>query len=80
MKNAKLVINNPQGFANDIWQYNVPDADFKWSDAIKGFADTLQDIYDFFCTEEGDGIIDDGHKYVLGDVINMLYSIDVKVR
>lgn len=77
MKNATLIINNPEGFADDIWQYKNDWVESTWQIAIECLADNAQEIYDFLCeTEEfGAGCTE---LYMLGDLINMLRSIEVK--
>lgn len=76
MKNAMLIINNSEKFANNIWQYNADFTETQWKESIDNFADNLQDIYNWLtCNEDFDM---DDKLYILGDVINMLNCIDVK--
>ena len=78
MKNATLIINNSEKFADDIWQYDADFTEKQWKEAIDSFASNLQDIYDWICNNEEFNM--DDKLYILGDVINMLSSIDVKKR
>ena len=77
-KNAYLSIRNSRKFESDIWQYGVGDApnfnEGQWKSVINNFAETLQSIYN----DISDGKeVDESDLYVLGDVVNMLFSIDV---
>ena len=81
-KNAVLLIKNSDGFEDDIWQ--ISGDNFRpneWVTAIKNFADNAQIIYDWIDDLDNDddvgGVGFD--LYVLGDLINMLRSIDVEV-
>lgn len=83
MKNATLVINNPEGFADDIWQYDDPaDWDEKtWGESIESLTENAQMIYEYLYDTEiddDDCPITDSEIYILGDLINMLRSIEVK--
>ena len=76
--NATLVVNNAKKFSDDIWQYDADFTEEQWKEAIENFADNLQDIYNWLtCNEDFDM---DDKLYILGDVINMLNSIDVNKR
>ena len=81
MKNAKLVIKDSKKFSDDIWQYENDFDSEQWKMAIDNFADNLQDIYDWL--EESE-LFDDVDfpfaQYVLGDTINMLRNIAIKVK
>lgn len=76
MKNATLIVNNSEKLSNDIWQCNNDFTEKQWKDAINSFADNLQDIYNWL--NENEDFDMDNKLYILGDVINMLNSIDVK--
>lgn len=85
-KNATLVVTNSEQFCNDIWQYENEDFKIKeWKASIKGFAEVVQAAYDFLDQELYD---EDGNEmefgddvlYQLGDVANMLRSIDIKIK
>jgi len=85
-KNATLVVTNSTQFCNDIWQYENEDFKIKeWKASIKGFAEVVQAAYDFLdqelYDEDGNEMeFDDDVLYQLGDVANMLRSIDVKMK
>ena len=78
MKSATLVIYDGKRFAKDIWQ---ADGDFtkeQWKQTIRGFADVLEDVYDYLDQDRGDDTYPDDKLYIVGDIMNMLLSIDVK--
>ena len=78
MKNAYLVIQHGEQFANDIWQDDDDFSENDWKEAVTCFADTLQSIYDWLNEEEAIEEVDlPFDPYVLGDTINMLRSIGV---
>jgi len=78
MKNGTLIINDSEKLSNDIWQCDYDFTEDQWQDAVENFAENLQDIYDWLtCNEDFDM---DDKLYILGDVINMLNSIDVKKK
>lgn len=81
-KNATLVINNGEGFENDIWQTFGGFNKSQWEEAIKCLADNLQTIYDALDsnTDESEALQEEfGYDiYQLGDVINLLKNIDIK--
>lgn len=82
MKNAELTINNGAKFSDDIWQYEAEFTEKQWRETIEEFADVLQDAYDFLdqelYDEDGNDVTyPDDMLYQIGDVINMLRSIDV---
>ena len=75
--NATLVINDNVGLEKDVWQEG--DNSFtaeQWQEAINNFADTMQKIY-YAADYQLD--IEDGDLYILGDAINLLRSIDIKI-
>ena len=75
-KNAILSIRNNKEFMNDIWQMKGSGfTQEQWEITIKSFSDTLKALYDFV----DDGLPPGIDLYILGDVINMLDSIDVEV-
>ena len=80
VKNGTLIVNNSNGLSNDIWQTSDDFTDKEWKEAIDSFSSNLQDIYDWICDNEDCGFDMPDRLYVLGDVINMLNSIDVKKR
>ena len=81
MSNATLLIHNGKGFEDDIWQ--LDDAGFKvnqWVATLKNFADNAQAIYNWLDEHEEGFNTRDFDPYILGDTINMLRSIDVKME
>lgn len=74
--NGTLIVNDSEKFSNDIWQNEDNFTEEEWKEAIDSFASNLQDIYDWI--DENDDFDMPDRLYVLGDVINMLNSIDVK--
>lgn len=79
MRNATLVIHNGKEFENDIWQTNDNFNQIQWAVAVGDMAVILQSIYDKI-NECDNGLVTDAELYVLGDVINMLDSIDVTLE
>jgi len=78
MKNGTLIVHNSEKFSDDIWQSKNDFTEEEWKEAIDSFASNLQDIYNWLtCNEEFNM---DDKLYILGDVINMLNSIDVKAK
>ena len=82
MKNAELTINNGAKFSDDIWQYEAEFTEKQWRETIEEFANVLQDAYGFLDQElydenGNDVTYPDDMLYQIGDVINMLRSIDV---
>lgn len=83
-KNAVLLIKNKDGFEDDIWQTSGDNFELnEWKTAINNFADNAQSIYDWIDNLENKGLITVGSEfelYVLGDLINMLRSINVEIE
>lgn len=79
-KNAVLLIKNRDGFEDDIWQISGDNFELnEWKTAINNFADNAQSIYDWINNLEM--IVESKFDlYVLGDLINMLRSIDVEIE
>jgi len=84
MANATLTITNNAKFSDDIWQYDAEFTTEQWKETIDGFVDIiseakelLEEIQEEECMEDYD--FGDDKLYQLGDIINMLSSIDVKV-
>lgn len=73
-----LIINNSEKFSNDIWQTDDDFTEKEWKEAINSFVDNLQDIYNWLCDNDDCGFDMIDKLYILGDVINMLNSIEVK--
>jgi len=78
MKNATLIINNSEKFSDDIWQSEDNFTVEEWKETIDSFASNLQDIYDWIDGNDDFDMPD--RLYVLGDVINMLNSINVRKK
>lgn len=77
MKNATLVIYDSEKFVDDIWQYTRDFNEQEWKSSIESMADNLNKIYKYMLTTEEHGA-GSCELYMLGDVINMLKSIDVR--
>ena len=77
MGNATLVINNSKEFCDDIWQYKNDFSEEQWKAAFKEFASIIQDAYDYL---NKDDEYPDDKLYQVGDVANMLSSIEVKLK
>ena len=75
MAHAKLVITNPKGLSDDIWQIDTAKSWSRemWYEALDSLAVDLQHIYD-------NADIDDFYRYRLGDTINLLRSMGVEVK
>lgn len=81
--NATLVINDGNGFESDIWQDNSHFNQEDWKSAIEGMNDVLKEIYketDHNPEKPVWEVIPDDKLYILGDVINMLSSIDIELK
>jgi len=79
-KNAVLLIKDRDGFEDDIWQISGDNFELnEWKTAINNFADNAQNIYDWIDDLEIT-IGSEFDLYVLGDLINMLRSIDVEIE
>ncbi len=79
-KNAVLLIKNRDGFEDDIWQISGDNFELnEWETAINNFADNAQSIYDWIDNLETT-VGSEFDLYVLGDLINMLRSIDVEIE
>ena len=84
IKNTAQTITNNAKFSDDIWQYDAEFTTEQWKETIDGFVDIiseakelLEEIQEEECMEDYD--FGDDKLYQLGDIINMLSSIDVKV-
>ena len=77
MKNATLIINNGEEFSDDIWQYKAKFTEYQWKEAFEEFARIVQDAYDYLIEDE---MYPDDKLYQVGDVANMLRSIEVKLK
>ena len=80
MSGATLVINDHEKFCENIWQYKVKWTEEKWKEVIENFAENLQDAYHYLDQDRGDDTFPDNQLYIVGDIINMLCSIDVKLK
>lgn len=78
-KNATLYISNSGKFEVDIMQQRVGFTKNGWKGYLKSLAQNLQDLYEeLLQTEEFGG--GTAELYALGDVVDMLQAIDVKVK
>lgn len=93
MANATLVINNSKKFMDDIWQYKGNFNKSNWESSIENWSELLNELYEIINTEDFDNFITelserysdieyfgDDKLYQLGDLINMLDSINVKMK
>lgn len=76
--NGTLIVNNARELANDVWQDRADFTESEWKAAVDNFASNLQDIYDWLCENEDCGFDMPDKLYILGDVINLLKSVDVR--
>ena len=77
MSNATLVIKDNEGFCNDIWQYENYFTEEQWKEILEGFADIVLEAKQVLEEMETPDFLDD-KLYQLGDVANMLLSLEVK--
>lgn len=93
MANATLVINDSEKFMDDIWQYEGDFNKSDWEGSIEEWSEILSELYEIIGTEDFCNFITklskeipeiedfgDDKLYQLGDLINMLNSIDVKMK
>lgn len=73
--NGTLIINNSKKFTYDIFQQECDFTEKEWEELIKYYVEVLGDVYSWFEEHYGESEFD---LYTLGDIINMLDSIDVK--
>lgn len=71
---CELIIN-PHTFDEKIWQTDTTFKAEEYRNWVKSAVAVLQNIYD-----DIDGLVDDEKLYILGDIINMLDSADVKIK
>lgn len=93
MANATLVINDSEKFMDDIWQYEGDFSKSDWKGSIEEWSKILNELYEIISTEDFYYFITklskeipeiedfgDDKLYQLGDLINMLNSIDVEIN
>lgn len=92
MANATLVINDSENFCEDIWQYENDFKTKEWNEVKEEWIRILKLLYKIVGSESFDCFMEmfskakpslyfgDTELYQLGDLINMLNSIDVKVK
>ena len=77
MKNARLIIDCPEEFSQDIWQCGANGmSDTEWKEAFEYMIDNMQNLYNELCETEEYGAGTEG-LYSLGDAINMLRSLEI---
>lgn len=76
MKNATLVISNPEGLEQDVWTENSNFSEEQWKSAIAYLVFEGQELYDRLSEETGGT----SQVYALGDMLNLLRSIDIRVE
>lgn len=66
---------SPEAFDKALWQTETGFDEQAYNNWLKESAAVMEKIY-----EKIDGIVETGELYLLGDVINLLDSITIKVR
>ncbi len=84
MANANLVITNNVGFSEDIWQYDAEFTTEQWKGTIKEFVEIIAEAKEILEDAQEEKFMEnydfgDDKLYQLGDIINMLSSINVRV-
>ena len=64
-----------ESFDEMVWQTETSFNEKEYNDWLKSAIGTLQKIYD-----DIEGLIEPSDLYILGDVINLLDGIDIKVK
>ena len=64
-----------ESFDEMVWQTETSFNEEEYNDWLKAAIGTLQKIYD-----DIEGLIEPSDLYILGDVINLLDGIDIKVK
>ncbi len=64
-----------ESFDEMVWQTETSFNEEEYNDWLKSTIGTLQKIYD-----DIEGLIEPSELYILGDVINLLDGIDIKVK
>ena len=78
--NATLIITNGERFSEDIWQDADSFTEEQWKEAFEDFARVIQDAYDYLDEEHHEDMYPADRLYQLGDVANMLRSIEVQLK
>jgi len=79
MTNGTLLVNNSNGLANDIWQYNGEFEKEDWEKSLVTFRNAVADAK-LYIEELEDGEFGDDRLYILGDIINLFDSINVEMK
>lgn len=66
---------SPEAFDKALWQTETGFDELAYNNWLKKSAAVLQKTY-----EKIEGVVETGELYLLGDVINLLDSITIKVR
>lgn len=77
MGKAGILIIDPKRFDSEVWQSETEFTQKKYNTWLKGASRTLQDIYDVI---DGSDEVSPDQLYILGDVINMLNNIQIKIQ
>lgn len=77
MEKAGILIIDPKRFDSEVWQSETEFTQKKYNTWLKGASRTLQDIYDVI---DGSDEVSPDQLYILGDVINMLNNIQIKIQ
>lgn len=77
MEQPGILIIDPKRFDSDVWQNETGFTQKNYNAWLKGASRTLQDIYDAI---DGSDEVSPDQLYILGDVINMLNNIQIKIQ
>ena len=77
MEQSRILIIDPKRFDSAVWQDETRFTQKNYNAWIKGASRTLQDIYDAI---DGSDEVSPDQLYILGDVINMLNNIQIKIQ
>lgn len=77
MEQPGTLIIDPKRFDSAVWQNETGFTQKNYNAWLKGASRTLQDIYDAI---DGSDEVSPDQLYILGDVINMLNNIQIKIQ
>lgn len=77
MEQPGILIIDPKRFDSAVWQNETGFTQKNYNAWLKGASRTLQDIYDAI---DGSDEVPPDQLYILGDVINMLNNIQIKIQ
>lgn len=77
MEQPGILIIDPKRFDSAVWQNETGFTQKNYNAWLKGASCTLQDIYDAI---DGSDEVSPDQLYILGDVINMLNNIQIKIQ